>query len=327
MKNLTHVSHRPVLIKIIKCFVKTRFGNEILRLKGGIWMETLFGKDKWKWVQAQPEETKMPINDTNRVRVSCLDNGEKAVRGSLVYRQDFSKEKDYQIFHFQLTREELVTVDLDWEAPDPDLFQRQLDRMETAVDGFLFFLGELVNDLLVEIDQFEAELKKLVWCVRNRNETGILELVYKRRHELMVAKGLLIPLNELRMVIDEINLHSSSTVYEATSKRMERALFLLREYEQTLDSMINLEEVISSHRGNEIMKTLTVMTTVFTPVMAFGALWGMNFKHMPELQWPFGYGMSLVLIGVSTALLYAYLKMKGWTGDLLKGKKKGSFFK
>lgn len=218
-------------------------------------------------------------------------------------------------------------MDLAWEAPNPDLFHRQLDRMETAVDGFLFFLGELVNDLLVEIDQFEAELKTLVWCVRDRNETGILELVYKRRHELMVAKGLLIPLNELRMVIDEINLHTSSTVFTATCKRMERAHALLGEYEQMLDSMINLEEVISSHRGNEIMKTLTVMTTVFTPVMAFGALWGMNFKHMPELQWSLGYGMSLVLIGVSTALLYAYLKMKGWTGDLLKGKKKGSFFK
>lgn len=289
-------------------------------------MKTFFDKGKWKWVQARPEEAEMPINDTNCVRVSLLDNGEKMVRGSLVYRQNFSQEDDYQIFHFYLTKEVLVTVDLEWQAHNPDLFYRQLDWMENAVDGFLFFLGELVNDLLLEIDRFEAELKTLVWCVRNRNETGILELVYKRRHELMVAKGLLIPLNELRMVIDEIDLHSSSRVFTATCKRIQRAMALLREYEQTLDSMINLEEVISSHRGNEIMKTLTVMTTIFTPVMAFGALWGMNFKHMPELEWHLGYGMALLLIGVSTGVLYGYLKMKGWTGDLLKGKKKGSFF-
>ena len=91
--------------------------------------------------------------------------------------------------------------------------------------------------------------------------------------------------------------------------------------------MINLEEVISSHRGNEIMKTLTVLTTIFTPIMALGALWGMNFKHMPELNWQYGYLIAMLLIIISTLLLYRYLKKKGWTGDLLKGKKQGSFLK
>jgi hypothetical protein len=66
-------------------------------------------------------------------------------------------------------------------------------------------------------------------------------------------------------------------------------MVLIREYEEELDSIIHLEEVISSHRGNEIMKTLTVLTIVFTPIMALGALWGMNFKHMPELEWKYGY--------------------------------------
>ena len=104
-------------------------------------------------------------------------------------------------------------------------------------------------------------------------------------------------------------------------------MVLLNEYEHEIDSLINLEEVISSHRGNEIMKTLTVMTSIFTPIMAYGALWGMNFKYMPEIEWRYGYYLSIFIIIISTILLYGYLKMKGWTGDLLKGKKRGSFFK
>jgi Mg2+ and Co2+ transporter CorA len=48
---------------------------------------------------------------------------------------------------------------------------------------------------------------------------------------------------------------------------------------------------------------------------------------MPELEWKFGYILSIILIVVSTILLYGYLKIKGWTGDILKGKKKDSFFK
>jgi Mg2+ and Co2+ transporter CorA len=183
--------------------------------------------------------------------------------------------------------------------------------------------------MLVEIDQFEEKFHTLIWSIRKRNKTGILDQVYHRRYELLLWKNLLIPIKELKMAIEETNFPGSNKggIFYCTCKRIERAMVLLNEYEHEMDSIINLEEVISSHRGNEIMKTLTVITTIFTPVMAFGALWGMNFKHMPEIEWRFGYLLSITLITVSTFLLYGYLKIKGWTGDLLEGKRKGSFFK
>ncbi|MFJ7726056.1 magnesium transporter CorA family protein [Neobacillus sp. NPDC097160] len=308
-------------------------------------MEKLIGSNKWKWVELHPNEidrVKQAVereddtnawveqvweNKNNCLRVDCLENGEKVVKGSIIYKQNFSKEKDNKIFHFYLTTDKLITINLELQT-EPQVLFRQLQQTRNAVGGFLFFLGELMNEMLVEIDQFEEALKTLIWSVRKRNETQILELVYTRRHELLVCKNLLIPINEVKMAIEEVNLHKSSSedIFFCTCKRIERAMVLLNEYEHELDSMINLEEVISSHRGNEIMKTLTVMTTIFTPVMAFGALWGMNFKHMPEIEWRFGYIFSILLIIISTVLLYGYLKIKGWTGDLLKGKKKGSFF-
>ncbi|MFK9091526.1 magnesium transporter CorA family protein [Bacillus salipaludis] len=302
-------------------------------------MEKCIGANGWKWVQLHKNEVdrvKQAIvqdkstnawldqvrkNKTNCLRVNFLENGEKVVKGSLIYKQNFAKERDYELFHFYLTIDQLVTINL--ERP-----LWQFERTENAVDGFLMLLGELMNEMLMEIDQFEEALKTLIWSVRKRNETGILELVYTRRHELLVWKNLLIPINEVKMAIDEINFQgiNEGEIFVCTCKRIERAMALLNEYEHELDSIINLEEVISSHRGNEIMKTLTVITTIFTPVMAFGALWGMNFRHMPELEWRFGYIFSIILIIISTLLLYGYLKIKGWTGDLLKGKKKGSFF-
>ncbi|QCJ44844.1 hypothetical protein FAY30_24820 [Bacillus sp. S3] len=309
-------------------------------------MEKWIGTNKWKWVQLNQTDMnhlereverdgyteswleQVQENTTNCLRVDCLENGEKAVKGSIIYKQHFAREDDNKIFHFYLTTHKLVTINLELET-DQQVLAQQLARTKNAVDGFLFFLGELMNEMLVEIDQFEKALKTLIWSVRKRNETSILELVYTRRHELLVCKNLLIPIKEVKMAIEEINLHGSGSeeIYNSTSKRIERARVLLNEYEHELDSIINLEEVISSHRGNEIMKTLTVMTTIFTPVMAFGALWGMNFKNMPELGWRFGYIFSIVMIIISTLLLYGYLRYKGWTGDLLKGKKKGSFFK
>jgi magnesium transporter len=314
-------------------------------------MEKTIGPNKWKWYQFDKNDRERiePIienvncrstgwleqlqeHKTNFLRIKTLDNGNKVVTGSLIYQQNFEEELDYKIFHFYVSTDQLITVDLmlsSFKHIHTEDLLRLIDRTENPVDGFLIFLGELMNEMLFEIDQFEDALKTLIWSVRKRNETSILEKIYTQRHELLVWKNLLIPIKELKMGIEEINLNEVSTgdIFKTTCKRIERAVELLNEYEHELDSIINLEEVISSHRGNEIMKTLTVITTIFTPVMAFGALWGMNFKHMPELEWKFGYIMSVILIGVSTILLYGFLKFNGWTGDLLRGKKKGSFFK
>jgi Mg2+ and Co2+ transporter CorA len=314
-------------------------------------MEKTIGPNQWKWYQFDKNDherigpmiesancgsagwlEQLQEHKSNFLRVKTLEDGKKVVTGSLIYQQNFEEELDYKIFHFYVSTDQLITVDLrlsSFKHIHKEDLLKLIERTENPVDGFLIFLGELMNEMLYEIDQFEAALKTLIWSVRKRNETSLLEKIYTRRHELLVWKNLLIPIKELKMGIEEIHLNEVSTgdIFMTTCKRIERAVELLNEYEHELDSIINLEEVISSHRGNEIMKTLTVITTIFTPVMAFGALWGMNFKHMPEIEWKFGYIMSLILIGVSTILLYGFLKFNGWTGDLLRGKKKGSFFK
>nr|WP_263324193.1 magnesium transporter CorA family protein [Neobacillus sp. Marseille-Q6967] len=310
-------------------------------------MEKNINFDNWQWVQLNKNElnsvreqgtiplswlTSIRKSKTNCLRVHGLNNEEKVVQGSLIYRQNVDEEDESQIFHFYLMGHTLITVDFEFTSlkqMEPDVLLLQLNKTENAVDGFLFLLGELLNELLVEIDQFEESLHKLIWGVKKKNEIQILEHVFQQRHELLVCKNLLIPIQELKMAIEEADFPkvNDGEYYIRTCRRIDRAMVLLREYEQELDSMIHLEEVISSHRGNAIMKTLTVLTTIFTPMMALGALWGMNFKHMPELEWKYGYLLSIILIVLSTLLLYGYLRTKGWTGDLLKGKKRGSFFK
>ena len=164
--------------------------------------------------------------------------------------------------------------------------------------------------------------------MKEQNNREILERIYGNRHELLVWKNLVVPIVELKFIAEEAygkSIHEQ-TEFSRVVTRVERIRMLLDEYQQAIDTMINLEEVVSTHRGNEIMKTLTVLTTLFTPVMAWGALWGMNFKFMPELKWKFGYAFAGFLIIGSTIMVYYYLKKKGWMGDILKVKKKNRFF-
>lgn len=69
---------------------------------------------------------------------------------------------------------------------------------------------------------------------------------------------------------------------------------------------------LRSNRMNSIMKTLTVMTTIFMPLTFIAGVYGMNFVNMPELEWKAGY---YIVIGVMLALglgMYFWFKRKGW---------------
>ncbi|MDE0854353.1 MAG: magnesium transporter CorA family protein [Nevskia sp.] len=68
--------------------------------------------------------------------------------------------------------------------------------------------------------------------------------------------------------------------------------------ERDLEAAVQLYFARVSNRTNEIMKVFTVLAVVFMPLTLLTGIWGMNFKHMPELEWEYGYYWALGLICV-----------------------------
>lgn len=72
---------------------------------------------------------------------------------------------------------------------------------------------------------------------------------------------------------------------------------------------------VQSNRMNEIMKTLTVISTVMLPITFIAGVYGMNFTNMPELHWRYGYPYALSLMAAVTAMTLWWFKRKGWIGN------------
>ncbi|MBI3314118.1 MAG: magnesium/cobalt transporter CorA [Candidatus Omnitrophica bacterium] len=68
----------------------------------------------------------------------------------------------------------------------------------------------------------------------------------------------------------------------------------------------------SSHKLNEIMKRMTVLATLTMPSIIVASIYGMNFRNMPELEWPYGYYLSIVLMGVTSIGMLIWMKFKKW---------------
>lgn len=83
-------------------------------------------------------------------------------------------------------------------------------------------------------------------------------------------------------------------------------------YDDMVTSSFQVYLNMQSNRMNEIMKTLTLISTIMLPLTFVAGLYGMNFAHMPELQWRFGYAYALGLMALVTVGILAWFKRKKW---------------
>ena len=79
-----------------------------------------------------------------------------------------------------------------------------------------------------------------------------------------------------------------------------------------LTGLLDLHLSLQGQRMNEVMRTLTAVSVIFLPLTFLVGVWGMNFEHMPELPWRYGYALAWASFLVVGGLLAYYFKRRGW---------------
>jgi magnesium transporter len=103
------------------------------------------------------------------------------------------------------------------------------------------------------------------------------------------------------------------------SERIDKLRFFADSLIEDLDSLLNIQMSLESHRSteasqrtNDIMRTLTIFSAFFLPLNFIVGVYGMNFENMPELKWRYGYALTwILLISVAFTILLWFWK-SGW---------------
>jgi len=138
-------------------------------------------------------------------------------------------------------------------------------------------------------------------------------LIENNKQNLFILKKAISTLREAISRLEKVNLPNFETIYFSELK--EQANFMIDDIDfdlQQFESSINLIFNIQSHRLNEVMKTLTVISVIFIPLTFLAGVYGMNFKNMPELDSHYGY---FIIIGFMVFIALAsvfYFKKKKW---------------
>ena len=177
--------------------------------------------------------------------------------------------------------------------------------IDALIDNY-FFLLENIGE---RIDEMEESLlgrpdKSLISDIHNLKR----ELIYIRRaawplREVVSA----IQKSESDLITDAINLYTMD-LYD----HVIQVIDTLELYRDMASGMIDVYLSSISNRMNEVMKVLTVISTIFIPLTFIVGLYGMNFKFFPEINWRYGYAFVwAVMLGVVGIMMW-FFKKKGW---------------
>ena len=177
--------------------------------------------------------------------------------------------------------------------------------LRTVVDRY--------TPLLLNHEGRMAELEEAIFSARD--DRLLEELVYantrlkklRRTHTYHVSA-----LETWREVADEQDTrlrHELNDIHE----HYERLASMANLFQELTTDLMQSYMSLSAHRLNRIMQTLTVFTVLFLPLTLLTGIYGMNFDHMPELHWAWGYPALLALmLGVVGATLWAFKRRQWW---------------
>jgi magnesium transporter len=97
-------------------------------------------------------------------------------------------------------------------------------------------------------------------------------------------------------------------VYDHLMRVDERA----EDYKDTVTSLVDAYLTVQSNRMNDTVKRLTLLSTVLLPLNFIASFYGMNFKHMPELEWPWGRGIAVAEMVTLAVVVWGWFKARKW---------------
>ena len=191
-------------------------------------------------------------------------------------------------------------------------------RARTTGPDYLFYaiLDSIVDHYFVVVEEIDDRIEVLEEQLLVAAENRHLSEIHRSKRDLLNIRRSLWPLREvvLELVREEGKLIADSTriffrdVYDHTIEIIE-VVELLRD---TSGGLLELYISHSSNRVNMVMKTLTVIATIFMPLTFIVGVYGMNFDYFPEIHWVYGYPMVWGVMLMITIVMLVQFKRKNW---------------
>ncbi len=273
-----------------------------------------------QYINTHPETLEDIVNVNNRPKVASYDNYIYVIAKMLYYNSTVDEMEVEQV-SFILGHNYVVT----FQEREGDVFQPIRDKLgnsscrlrKMGADYLLYSLIDAIVDYyFVILESVGEKIEDAEYELISAPSSRTLKAIHCLKRELTFLRKAVWP---LRGVISSLE----RAEYKLINPLM--SVYMRDLYEHTIQIIDNVEvlrDILSgmldiylssvSNKTNEIMKILTIMTTLFIPLTFITGLYGMNFTNMPELKWKLGYYAALSVMVLITIAMVLFFRKKKW---------------
>lgn len=173
-----------------------------------------------------------------------------------------------------------------------------------------------VDDYLLLIESLGEKIETIQDDILEEADSKDMQAIQHMRNVLYSFLRVVWPMREMinLFVIDDSDIISDGVkhFYRDIHSHLYQIADTLETYREMLSGLMDIYLSTINNRLNQVMKILTIVSTIFMPLSFVTGLYGMNFKFMPELSWRFGYPLALgTMLCISLGMLF-YFRKKGW---------------
>lgn len=184
--------------------------------------------------------------------------------------------------------------------------------------GFFLYnlLDQVIDAKLVHLDSFQDEIDKIENAALLKPSYKLNEVILDKRRVMQAERRLATAerdvLNHLLRAEFALAGRELDRYFLDLYDHMSRIVDVIDTRREQLTDVTQLLMAVTAQRTNDIMKVLTVVSTIFMPLTLVVGIYGMNFVHMPELHWRWGYPLVLVAMATMTFGMLTYFRKRGW---------------
>jgi magnesium transporter len=177
-------------------------------------------------------------------------------------------------------------------------------------------LDSIIDHYFAILEKFAERIEALEEDLVSDPQPETLRQIHQLKREMIFLRKAAWPLRE---VVNALEKSESELVRPATKIFLrdlyDHAIHIIdsvETYREMLSGMLDIYLSSVSNRMNQVMKVLTIIATIFMPLTFLAGVYGMNFKYMPELGWPWGYPLVIVAMFALGAAMVYFFKKKNW---------------
>lgn len=177
-------------------------------------------------------------------------------------------------------------------------------------------LDAIVDNFFVILEEIGTKTEELEHLLMDNPDTHTLETIYDLKRQLITLRKVIWPMRE---VIRNLERANTTLIHDDTRR------YLRDVYDhtvQTMDTIESLRDMVGgmldtylssmSNKMNEVMKTLTIIASIFIPITFIAGIYGTNFSYVPELELENGYFIMLGLMAGITVTMVIWFRRKAW---------------